>query len=205
MEQAVMWDERYAQYGFLFGTEPAAALRRHAVRFPAKSRCLCVADGEGRNSVWLAEQGHEVAAWDASKVAINKARSLAESRGVSVDFSLEHAESYDWASNQYDVVIAVFVQFAGPDLRSRMFRGMKDATRPGGIVFLHGYTPEQLIHGKGGPPCAENLYTTSMLRDQFDDFDIGFLEAYEATIDEGTGHSGRSALIDLVAIKRQTD
>jgi len=196
-----MWDARYSQEGFLFGTEPAAALRRHASSFPAKSRCLCIADGEGRNSVWLAEQGHQVTAWDSSTVAVDKARRLAQARGVSVRFSIEDAGDYDWAAHQYDVVAAVFIQFAGPDLRDKMFEGMKNATRPGGLVFLHGYTPEQLAFGTGGPRCAENLYTEEMLREGFGDLEILQLDRYVAQINEGTGHSGTSALIDLVGRK----
>lgn len=194
-----MWDVRYSQEGYLFGTEPAAALRRHAARFPAASRCLCIADGEGRNSVWLAEQGHEVTAWDSSKVAVEKAKRLAEARGVSVAFSVEDAAAYDWAAHQYDVVVAVFIQFAGPDLRDKMFEGMKAATRPGGLVFVHGYTPEQIKFGTGGPRQVENLYTEDLLRTQFDDFSIELLQVYEADIQEGTGHSGTSSLVDMIA------
>lgn len=196
-----MWNKRYAQNGFLFGTKPAAALRKHAPGFPERATCLCVADGEGRNSVWLAEQGHQVTAWDASSVAVEKAKGLARVRGVSVDFRVDDAASYDWSAEQFDVVVAIFIQFAAPDLREKMFNGMKRATRSGGLVFLHGYTPEQIAFGTGGPPCAENLYTEEMLRDGFDDFEILQLDRYVADIDEGEGHSGRSALIDLVARK----
>lgn len=196
-----MWDKRYAQNGFLFGTEPAAALRKHASNFPDGAACLCVADGEGRNSVWLAEQGHQVTAWDASSVAVEKAKGLAQVREVSVDFRVDDASSYDWSAEQFDVVVAIFIQFAGPDLRDKMFNGMKRATRSGGFLFLHGYTPEQIAFGTGGPPCAENLYTEEILKEGFSDFEILHLDRYIAEIDEGTGHSGTSALIDLIARK----
>lgn len=194
-----MWNERYSIEGYLFGTEPAAALRAEAHRLAPRSRVLCVADGEGRNSVWLAGQGHRVTAWDASPVAVDKARRLAAARGQTVAFSVQTAEAFDWTAAEYDAVVAIFIQFAGPDLRDRIFAGMKAATRPGGLVILHGYTPRQLEYGTGGPPFVENLYTEDLLRRRFADFRIERLEAYEADLAEGTGHAGRSALIDLVA------
>lgn len=196
-----MWDKRYAQDGFLFGTEPAAALRKHAPSFPEGGSCLCVADGEGRNSVWLAKQGHQVTAWDVSSVAVQKAKGLSNAIGVTVDFCVDDAVDYDWHAAQYDIVAAIFIQFAGPELRDAMFAGMKQATRPGGLVFLHGYTPDQIAFGTGGPGCAEHLYTEEMLQESFGDFEILQLEHYVADIDEGTGHCGTSALIDLVARK----
>lgn len=196
-----MWDERYSGSGYLFGTEPAAGLRAHAHRLEPGSHCLCIADGEGRNSVWLAGEGHAVTAWDGSSIAIEKARKLAADRRVSVDFSVQTAENFDWSARQYDAVIAIFIQFADPALRHKIFQGMKDATRPGGMILLHGYTPKQLEFKTGGPPFAENLYTEDLLKESFEDFDIELLKSYEQTLEEGSGHSGRSALIDLVARK----
>lgn len=196
-----MWDQRCARGAFLFGTEPAAALRQHASRFFKRSKCLCVADGEGRNSVWLAEQGHEVTAWDASTVAIEKAKGHADVRDATIDFGIQDAANYDWSPKQYDVVVAIFIQFAVPDFRESIFAGMKQATRPGGLILLHGYTPEQIAFDTDGPPCAENLYTEEMLLAGFDDFEILHLNCYISHIQEGSGHSGKSALIDLIAKK----
>ena len=192
------WDERYKTSSYLYGTEPSQALVSNAHVFPANSRILCVADGEGRNSVWLAKQGHRVTAWDASEVAVEKARRLAQARGVDVDYTHADAGHFDWTEQQYDVVVGIFIQFAAPDLRDRMFEGMKAATRPGGLIFLHGYTRDQIEHGTGGPPCADNLYTEDLLRDRFGDTLIHKLEAYETFLSEGSGHSGRSAVVDLV-------
>ncbi|SER98923.1 Methyltransferase domain-containing protein [Tranquillimonas rosea] len=199
------WDARFSSPDFVFGTEPAAFLRRHAGRFAAPSRILAVADGEGRNSVWLAEQGHDVTAWDGSANAIAKACGLAEARGVTVDFHVADAESYPWPEAAFDAVVGVFIQFAGPDPRDAMFAGMIHATRPGGHVLLHGYTPKQLEFGTGGPPRVENLYTEEMLRAAFAPYgEIEVLDSYEADIREGAGHAGRSALIDLVLRREAT-
>ena len=193
------WDERFAGEEYLFGTEPAQFLKRHAHRLSPGAETLVVADGEGRNSVWLAKMGHRVTAWDGSPVAVEKARRLAQTRGVDVTLSVHNAAEYPWPKARFDAVIGIFIQFAPPKLRDEMFAGMIRTTRPGGIVMLHGYSVEQLKHGTGGPSAAENLYTEELLRDRFAGTDILHFESYEADISEGTAHVGRSALIDLVA------
>jgi SAM-dependent methyltransferase len=196
-----MWNERFGGAEYLFGTEPADFVRRTAPDLPP-GRLLSVADGEGRNSVYLAGLGHRVTAMDGSEVGLAKARRLAEARGVSVAFHLADIAAWDWAAEPYDAVLGVFIQFAPPPLRDAIFAGMKAALRPGGLVLLHGYTPEQLTHGTGGPRAIENLYTVDLLRKTFSDMEILTLNAYEAEISEGHGHMGRSALVDLVARKR---
>ncbi|WP_278924363.1 class I SAM-dependent methyltransferase [Pseudophaeobacter profundi] len=196
------WDDRYKGSAYFYGTEPTNALLSNAHLFPASARVLCVADGEGRNSVWLAENGYQVTAWDASGVAVEKARKLAAKRGVDVSFSVADAADYDWSAAQYDVVVGIFIQFAAPELRDRMFEGMKIATKSGGLIFLHGYGQRQLEYGTGGPPCADFLYTEDLLRNRFSDMLVHKLEAYEVILSEGVGHSGRSAVMDLIA-KRQ--
>lgn len=196
------WDARFDREDYLFGEAPSQFVRRHAARLAPGESVLCVAEGEGRNAVFLAERGLSVTAWDASAVALGKARRLAEARGVSVAFEQADAAEYRWAARSHDAVTAVFVQFAPPALRDAMFAGMLAATRPGGLVLLHGYTPEQIAHGTGGPPNPEQLYTPELLRAAFGGHEILALEAYEADLDEGVGHSGRSALIDCVVRKR---
>lgn len=195
-----MWDDRFARPGYLFGTEPADFLERQAGHLPERADLLCVADGEGRNSVWLAEQGHSVTAFDASQVGLDKARELARTRGVTIETHLSGVEDWDW-SRGFDAVIAIFIQFAGPELRDRMFDWMARAVRPGGLLLLHGYAPRQVDYGTGGPPNHENMYTTDMLARAYEGWEILRLEDYDAEIDEGPGHSGRSALVDLVARK----
>jgi hypothetical protein len=99
--------------------------------------------------------------------------------------------------------VAVFIQFAGPALRDEIFSGMKRSVRPGGLILLHGYTPKQLEYRTGGPPNVEQLYTAELLRTAFDDCELLRLEAYEQDLDEGEGHKGRSAIVDLVARRRE--
>lgn len=195
-----MWDQRYAQPGYLFGVEPADFIRAQGGVLAPVSRVLCVADGEGRNSAYLAGLGHEVTAFDASLVALEKARALAAEKGVSVDFQHAGIEDWDW-SQGFDAVVGVFIQFTPPDLRARLFDWMAQAVNPGGLLLLHGYAPRQVEYGTGGPGNPDHMYTEDLLRAAFDGWEILRLEDYDRVIDEGPGHSGQSALVDFVARK----
>ena len=197
-----MWDERYSIDGYLFGTEAADFLVAHAALIAPASRVLAVADGEGRNSVYLAQLGHDVLAMDASPVGVAKARQLAAERGVTVDFQVADVLTWDWTPDAYDAVVGIFIQFLSPEQRLGVFEGMQRTLRPGGRLLLHGYRPEQVALGTGGPPDPTYMYTEDFLRDTFGAMDIERLESYDTVIEEGDGHSGQSALIDLIATKR---
>ena len=196
-----MWNERYAEPGFLFGTEPAQFLREQEKWLQSGQKALAVADGEGRNSVYLAQKGLEVTAIDSSQVALEKAKGLAKTNNVEVNHQFADLENWNWEPQAYDMVVAIFIQFAGPEFRKRIFAGLQKTLRPGGILLLHGYTPKQIEYGTGGPPFVENMYTKEMLQTDFANMEILRLTAYERVVDEGRGHSGMSALIDLVARK----
>jgi cyclopropane fatty-acyl-phospholipid synthase-like methyltransferase len=161
-----------------------------------------VADGEGRNGVWLAEQGLHVLSVDSSTVALDKAKKLAQQRGVDVRFELADLLQWEWPENNFDVIVAIFIQFAPPGVREQMFTSIKRSLKPGGLLLLQGYTPRQLEYRTGGPSQAENLYTEAMLRAAFADMDILHLSEHDEVIQEGAGHSGMSALIDLIARKK---
>ncbi len=196
-----LWDERFAGEDYLFGEAPNAFLARQTAWLKPGQRALAVADGEGRNGVWLAEQGLSVHSVDSSAVAQEKARRLAARRHVSLDLELVDLLAWPFPQAAYDVVVAIFIQFTGAAERTRMFEAMKGALRPGGLLMLEGYRPEQIAYGTGGPSQVENLYTEDLLRAAFADFEIVALDAYDAQIEEGTRHKGTSALIDLVARK----
>ena len=196
-----MWEERYANAGgYLFGEAPAKMLDENPWVIDGAVTCLCVADGEGRNSVWLAGQGLSVTSFDLSPTAVERSRALAAKADVSVQAHVNDWEGWDW-SQSFDLVVAIFVQFIGPEARLRQFETLRQAVRPGGRLVLHGYTPEQVAFGTGGPPYPENMYTTELLKDAFGDWRVLRLAAYEREVQEGRGHSGQSALIDLVAEK----
>lgn len=197
-----MWEERYSGTNdYLFGTAPAQFLRDHLDHLVAGQTALAVADGEGRNSVFMAERGLEVTALEFAPTAIARAEMLADERAVDVTFQQCDILRDPWPEAQFDIVAGIFIQFVGPEERALQLERMKEATKPGGIVMLHGYTPKQLEHGTGGPPFVENLYTPERLRAAFAGWDILTLNDYEREVQEGRGHSGMSALIDLIARK----
>ena len=200
--EAEFWNERYAADEYLFGTSPNAFLAREVHRLTPGSKVLAIADGEGRNSVFLAQHGHRVVATDVSERALDKARALAERRGVEVEYRQANLAEWEWPVEAYDAVVGIFIQFAGPGLRDDIFDGIHRSLKRGGLLLLEGYREEQLAYRTGGPPNIENLCTEDGLRRAFSKWEIELLDAYDAVIEEGTGHSGRSALIDLVARKR---
>ena len=201
-DPAGTWNQRFAADGYLFGTEPNAWLRAHAGVWSAGQRVLCVADGEGRNSVWLARRGLQVEAFDIAEAGVAKARRLAAEQGVSVNYQVADCDGFAWPDAAYDGVAAIFIQFAEPLLRARLFANLQRCLKPGGTLLLQGYTPQQLEYRTGGPPLASHLYTPELLREAFAALDILELRGYEAELAEGSGHCGRSALIGMVARRR---
>ncbi len=201
-DPAGTWNQRFAADGYLFGTEPNAWLREHAGVWSPGQRVLCVADGEGRNSVWLARRGLQVEAFDIAETGVAKARRLAAEQGASVDYQVADCDGFAWRDAAYDGVAAIFIQFAEPVLRARLFANLQRCLKPGGTLLLQGYTPQQLAYRTGGPPLASHLYTPELLREAFAALDIVELRDYEAELAEGSGHCGRSALIGMVARRR---
>lgn len=199
MSEYERWNTRFSVEHYVFGRAPNAFLARQAERLVPGQRALSIADGEGRNGVWLAEQGLDVLSQDFSPAAQEKARALAAERGVGLTFERSDLTARDWAPEAFDVVVGIFFQFVGPGARSAIFEGIKRTVRPGGLVLIQGYGPKQLEYGTGGPKVLENLYTETLLRDAFAGFAEVETAAYDAEVDEGPGHSGMSALVDLVA------
>ncbi|WP_113912784.1 SAM-dependent methyltransferase [Roseovarius dicentrarchi] len=195
-----MWEDRFNTEEYVFGTAPAQFMLDHQALLSPGQRALSVADGEGRNSIFMAECGLEVTALEFAPSAIAKARKLATKRGVNVDFQNVDVTAHDWPRT-YDLVVGIFIQFLGPDARAELMQNMKRSVAPGGLMLLHGYTPEQVGRGTGGPPRAENMYTEDLLKDSFTGWNILENRAYEREINEGRGHSGMSALIDFIARK----
>jgi SAM-dependent methyltransferase len=195
------WEDRFSTTDYIFGREPNYFLASCRSLLPKSGKALAVADGEGRNGVWLAEQGLEVTSIDFSPAAHAKAIALAKERGVAVTF--EQADVHAWAypDATFDVVVEIFTQFSTPAERPRKWAGMRKALKPGGLLIVHGYTPKQLQYGTGGPKEIENLYTRDMLLAAFGDLrDVKIVEE-EREIHEGAGHGGMSAVIGLTARK----
>lgn len=196
------WNERFSETDdYLFGKAPNAFLERQKGRFKPGMTVLAVSDGEGRNGVWMAEQGCEVWSVDAAPAASEKARKLAAERGVNMHVITQDIMEFDWSARQYDAVVGIFFQFANPKMRNVIFAGMRKATKPGGVLILEGYGLKQLEFKTGGPSDPDNLYTVPMLREAFGSMQIELIEEYDAAINEGPRHQGMSALVDLVATR----
>jgi cyclopropane fatty-acyl-phospholipid synthase-like methyltransferase len=195
------WNERFGGEEYFYGTTPNAFLASQAHLLKPGLFALSIADGEGRNGVWLAEQGLDVLAVDFSEKALQKSRKLAESRGVSMQTELVDVHTWDWGESRFDVIVAIFIQFASSQQRPALHRTIQRALKPGGLLLLQGYTPKQLEFRTGGPSNRDNLYNASDLQHDFAAMEILQLREHETVISEGPGHSGMSALVDLVARK----
>jgi 2-polyprenyl-3-methyl-5-hydroxy-6-metoxy-1,4-benzoquinol methylase len=199
---ANFWNKRFDTPDYIFGKAPNEYLQEQAQRYLKPGNAvLCVADGEGRNSVWLAKQGMQVDAFDLSEVALKKAIALSKEDMAHVQFTLASSDSWNWQPNHYDAVVGIFIQFADPVMRTRLFAQMASTLRPGGLLIIQGYTPKQLEFKTGGPSILEHLYTEDMIRNLISDLEPIDLCLYEKELSEGPKHTGMSALLGLVARK----
>ena len=199
-EELRRWNERFAAAGYLFGTAPNAflaahkgLLRRVSARSASPTARAATASG-WQSRRWKSQRS-------ISPVAVQKARRLGAEHGVQVRYEVAGVYDWRWPEAEFDLVAAIFVQFADPPMRAFLFERMVRALKPGALLLLEGYTPRQLEYRTGGPPHRENLYTEPMLREAFAGLEMLELREYDADVAEGSGHSGRSALIDLVARK----
>ena len=201
MSEYERWEARFSGADYAFGREPNYFLASCKALLPKSGKALAVADGEGRNGVWLAEQGLDVLSLDFSPSAQAKADALARERGVKI--AIERADVHSWMYPEaaFDVVCEIFTQFSTPAERARKWAGMKKSLKPGGLLILLGYTPKQLEYGTGGPKEIENLYTRDMLERAFGEFhDLKIVEE-ELVMHEGASHAGFSAVIGMTARK----
>lgn len=192
------WDTRYSEPGYAYGTEPNAFLVSKAGLLTPGMRALAVADGEGRNGVWLASRGLEVLSVDASEVGLRKTRELAASCGVAICTAQADLGRWAWPSAEFDAVVSVFAHFP-PELRGRVHRAMLAALKPGGLVILEAFSPDQLDYASGGPRVPEMLYSAATLRADFAGGEILELAETRTELAEGKYHSGPAAVVRLVA------
>jgi SAM-dependent methyltransferase len=221
------WNERYrAASDMLFGQAPNAWLVAQAHHIAPRSRILCPGDGDGRNSMWLAAQGHTVSAFDLSDVAVSQAgqralergfseeraplgasahsaaiRRFAHPSGGSLQFEICDAAAWSWPEAGFDAVVAIFIQFAPPPLRELIFSGTRHALRSGGVLIIEGYGPRQMEYRTGGPGVLDNLYTTQLLETTFAGWQTLASRDLDQDVEEGSAHRGRSHLISMVLRK----
>ncbi len=200
-ERAAMWDRRYAGEGFAYGETANAYLRSQRARLRAGMRALVPGDGEGRNGVWLAEQGLVVDTLDLSAQGVAKALALARARGVALNAVQADALAWDWPREAYDVVALIFLHLVEPERRT-VHANVLRALKPGGLVVLEAFRPEQLARqaagARGGPREASLLYRLADLRADFAALDVIEFAETDADFEEGTLHVGPSAVVRAV-------
>ena len=201
MSELERWQTRYAAPEYAFGKEPNYFLAACKPLLPKSGKALAVADGEGRNGVWLAEQGLDVVTTDFAAEGLKKARALAAERKVAVTFIQADMHTWAYPNVAFDVIADIFTQVSTPAERAVKWAGIRRALKPGGLLILQGYTPKQLEYGTGGPKAIENLYTRALLEQVFGDFRELKITEEEREIHEGAAHAGMSAVIGLTGRK----
>jgi SAM-dependent methyltransferase len=196
------WDDQFSAPGYKYGTAPNAFLAGEAVRLAPASRVLVPGDGEGRNSVWLAEQGHVVTALDLSAVGLEKARALAAERGVTITAELSDLSSWSPEPGAWDAIVLTYVHLP-PDWRADAHRRLARGLAPGGLLILEAFHPSHLARSSFGPKEAALLYTLAMLREDFGAASPAPLTELlgiecDVMLDEGPGHRGASTVTRYV-------
>lgn len=193
-----MWNERYSAPDYIYGTEPNDFLREHAGTLAPGSRLLCLAEGEGRNAVFLAQQGHTVTAVDLSEVGLTKAAALAAARGVQIECIHADLADFDLGQQQWDGIISIFCHLPSA-VRQPLYARLAAALRPGGVLLLESYTPRQLAFGTGGPKDVDMLIDVDTLRRELPGLHYSLLREIEREVVEGSFHTGMAAVVQAVA------
>ena len=194
------WDDRYAASDYLFGTAPNDFLKTVAHQLAPNSQILCLADGEGRNGVYLAAQGHTVTAVDQSRVGLEKAKKLAQQKQVSVETIKADLAEYDLGVESWDCIVSIFFHIPS-EVRANIYPRIIAALKPGGSLILESYTPNQLNHKTGGPPTSDLMLTKDQLTQYFSEMNLEHLQELEREVIEGTGHTGLASVVQLLALR----
>ena len=194
------WDDRYAASDYLFGTAPNDFLKTVAHQLAPNSQILCLADGEGRNGVYLAAQGHTVTAVDQSRVGLKKAKKLAQQKQVSIETIKADLAEYDLGVESWDCIVSIFFHIPS-EVRANIYPRIIAALKPGGSLILESYTPNQLNHKTGGPPTSDLMLTKDQLTQYFSEMNLEHLQELEREVIEGTGHTGLASVVQLLALR----
>ena len=194
------WDQRYATPGFAYGSAPNDFLAAEVHRLPRHGKVLCLAEGEGRNAVWLAQQGFAVTAVDASPVGLDKAQQLAAERGVVITTVCADLAEYSIPPESWDGIVSIFCHLP-PPLRRAVHHACVGRLSRGGVLLLEAYTPRQLEHQTGGPPQPELLYEPETLRDDFSGLQLQQLQEIVREVCEGAFHTGPGAVVQVIGRK----
>ncbi|SHO56166.1 class I SAM-dependent methyltransferase [Vibrio quintilis] len=196
-----MWDKIYNTAEYMYGTEPNQFLQESVQYIPKRSgNILCLGDGEGRNSVYLAKLGYNVTAVDLSSVAINKAKKLADEHQVKVTYIHANLDNYEFGENQWDGIVSIFCHLPS-QLRARVNHSAFLSLRPGGVYVIEGYTTRQLEYKTGGPSSEDMMISGQILSSELSQMKTIILTETERFIHEGIKHNGLSHVVQGVLIK----
>ena len=199
LDPKATWEARYgASDEYLYGTEPNDFLRRAAADLPPGD-ALCLADGEGRNGVHLAEAGHRVTSVDLTEAGLAKAERLAAERGVELTTVVADLADYDLGTDRWDLIVSIFAH-TPPPVRGRIHGAVAAALRPGGRLILEAYTPDQIGRGTGGPPVPELTMTLDGLRRELTGMRFDWAVETVRPVVEGPGHTGDGAVVQVIAV-----
>src|SRR5699024_5564577 len=192
------WDERYSQDDYLYGEKPNAFLEHRHTLIPRDGRVLVLADGEGRNGVFLARRRMKVTSVDASETGLEKAQALAKKYGAKLETVHGVLPNVDIEKGVWDAVVLIYLHLPEEE-RKAVHPFAVDALKPGGVLILEAFTPDQLGNESGGPKDASRLYTSDMLKEDFKDLHIDGLVELETVLDEGPGHQGKANVVRVIA------
>ena len=195
-----MWEQRYSVDDYVYGTEPNGFLREHLSVLPMGD-ALCLAEGEGRNAVFLATTGRRVSSVDLTEAGVAKTLRLALAVGVSVDAVVGDVADYDLGVDRWDAIVSIFAHMPSP-VRVDLHRRVVACLRPGGVFLLEAYTPDQIGRGTGGPGSADLMMTIEGLRSELEPLEFVYAEERERQIVEGTHHTGIGSVVQVIARKR---
>jgi SAM-dependent methyltransferase len=194
------WERRYSEPAYAYGTEPNEFLVEVADRIPP-GPILCLAEGEGRNAVWLAGRGHAVTAIDASAAGLAKAAALARERRVRIETVAADLAVFAIEPGAWSGIVAIFAHLP-PALRHAIHRAAAAGLVPGGAFVLEAFTPQQLAFGTGGPQKIEMLYALDMLQDDLVGLKLEIGREVERDVVEGAYHTGRAAVVQVLGRRR---
>ena len=195
-----LWDERYSQDEFLFGTEPNDFLKEQAHRIPGGGSVLCLGDGEGRNGVWLAEQGYQVTSVDLSQVGLDKTRRFAKERDVTIETVYADLAEWPIEPQAWDGIVSIFCHMM-PEERKQMHPRIVKGLKPAGVFLLEAYTPDQIDKGTGGPSNPDLLVTAEDITPEIDGLEVQHAQNIEREVIEGTSHTGMASVAQIIAKK----
>lgn len=194
-----VWDRRYDRHEYVYGTAPNDFLVE-AARYLPPGPVLCLGEGEGRNAVYLAEQGYEVTAVDASSVGLKKAQQLATERAVPITTCLADLADFVIQPESWNGIVSIFCHLP-PLLRAQVHRHCVEGLAPGGVFILEAYRPAQLQLKTGGPPIASLMMDLAILETELRGLTFKYAVESEREVHEGSLHNGLSAVVQIVAVK----